>query len=249
MGKLNGKNVIITGGSTGIGFATARRFIQEGAKVIITGRTQQTLDGAKAELGPNAIAVRSDASNLEDLDHLISVAKQELGGVDVLFLNAGVARFTPVDQQTPEDFHQQFAINVFGPYFAVQKALPILNPGASIFVNASAVSTKGMAGASVYSATKAAVRSLTRTLAAELSPRGFRVNTLSPGPVETPIYGKLGMSQEEISGFAESVVAGVPLGRFGNADELAGAALFLASSDSSYMTGADLVIDGGFAQV
>lgn len=245
MGKLDGKNVVVTGGSTGIGFASARRFIQEGARVIITGRNADTLNVAKLELGENAITVQGDVSDLEDLDRLATVAKDEFGSVDVIFANAGIARFTPIEMQTPEDFHQQFSVNVLGAFFAVQKLLPLLGQGASILFTTSVASSKGMANTSVYSGTKGALRSIARSLAVELAPKGIRVNVVSPGPVETPIFGKMGMPQEALDEFAKGIGSMVPLGRFGRPDELANAALFLASSESSFVTGAELVVDGG----
>jgi NAD(P)-dependent dehydrogenase (short-subunit alcohol dehydrogenase family) len=249
MGKLNGKTAIITGGNSGIGFATAKRYVEEGANVVITGRNQDALNRAVSELGSKATAVQADAANIEDTERLFATVGEKFGSVDVLFLNAGIAAFAPVEYQTVESYNNIFAINVVGPYFAVQKALPLLNNGSSIIFNTSALNVKGMPGASVYSATKAALRSMTRTLAAELAPKGIRVNSLAPGAVDTPIYGKMGMTEEQLGGMVESMQTAIPLGRFGRPEELAGAALFLASDDSSYVTGAELVSDGGYSQV
>ncbi len=249
MGKLQNKVAVVTGGSTGIGFATAQRFVEEGAKVVITGRNEETLQAARQELGERVLALRSDASNIDDLDALFREVKTRFGRLDVLFLNAGVATFAAVDQQSPEAFRSLFDINVFGPFFAVQKALPLFTDGGSILFNTSALNTKGMAGAGAYSATKAALRSFVRTLTAELAPRGIRVNALSPGPVSTPIYGKTGMPQEQLQAFAAGIQQAIPLGRFGEPSELANAALFLASAEGSFVTGAELVADAGYAAV
>jgi len=249
MTRLKNKIALITGGNSGIGFATAQRFLAEGAQVVITGRRPDAVAEAAEQLGPGATGIVADASKLEDIERLIGEVKQLHGQIDVLFLNAGIAPFEDIEQQTPEVYDQVFATNVRGPYFTIQKALPVLADGASIVITGSVVGVKGFAGASVYSATKAAVRSLARTLTAELAPRGIRVNILSPGPIETPLYGKLGKTEEEVNELATAFAAMVPLGRFGGADETANAALFLASDESSFVTGADLHVDGGLAQV
>jgi NAD(P)-dependent dehydrogenase (short-subunit alcohol dehydrogenase family) len=249
MSKLNDKIAVVTGGSSGIGLATAQRFIAEGAEVVITGRNQGTLDAAIAELGDRATAVHGDVAKLEDLDRLFSHVAERFGRIDVLFANAGIAPFSPLEAVTESHFDALFNINVRGLFFTVQKALPLLSEGASVILNASVVAQTGIPNTSVYSATKAAVRSLGRTLAAELSPRGIRVNVVSPGLIETPLVGKLSLSQDEVDAFAAQVVEQTPLGRTGRPEEIATAVAFLASDDASYFTGADLVADGGMTQV
>ncbi len=249
MSKLNNKIAVVTGGSSGIGLATAQRFIVDGAQVVITGRNQEALDTAVAELGDRATGIRGDVANLEDLDRLFAQVQEQFGRVDVLFANAGVAPFVPFDAVTEEHFDTLFNINVRGLFFTVQKALPLLSEGASVILTASIVAQSGLPNTSVYSATKAAVRSLGRTLAAELSPRGIRVNVVSPGLIETPLLGKLGLSQDELEAFGEQVVQQTPLGRPGKPEEIASTVAFLASDDASYFTGADLVADGGMIQV
>ncbi len=249
MSKLNDKIAVVTGGSSGIGLATAQRFIADGAQVVITGRNQGTLDAAIAELGDRATAIRGDVANLKDLDRLFAQVREQFGRIDVLFANAGIAPFVPLEAVTEEHFDALFNINVRGLFFTVQKALPLLSEGASVILTASVVAQSGLPNTSIYSATKAAVRSLGRTLAAELSPRGIRVNVVSPGLIETPLVGKLGLSQEEIDAFAAQVVEQTPLGRPGKPEEIAATVAFLASDDASYFTGADLVADGGMIQV
>ena len=221
MSQLNDKIAVVTGGSSGIGFATAQRFIADGAQVVITGRNQEALDAAVAELGDRATGIRGDVTNLEDLDHLFAQVQKQFGRVDVLFANAGIAPFVPFDAVTEEHFDNLFNINVRGLFFTVQKALPLLSEGASVILTASVVAQFGLPNTSVYSATKAAVRSLGRTLAAELSPRGIRVNVVSPGLIETPLLGKLGLSQDEVEAFGEQVVHQTPLGRPGKPGEIA----------------------------
>ncbi len=249
MSKFNDKITVITGGSTGIGLATAHRFIADGAQVVLTGRNQATLDAALADLGDRATDIRGDVANLDDLDRLFAQVKDQFGRVDVLFANAGIAPFVPVDAVTEEHFDSLFNVNVRGLFFTVQKALPLLSEGASVILNASVVAQSGLPNTSVYSATKAAVRSLGRTLAAELSPRGIRVNVVSPGLIETPLWGKVGLSQDEVEMFGEKVVQQTPLGRPGKPEEIAATVAFLASEEASYFTGADLVADGGMIQV
>jgi len=249
MKKLNDKVAVITGGSSGIGLATAQRFIEEVAQVVITGRHQKELDTAVVKLGSRATGIRGDVGNLEDLNRLFDQVREQFGRVDVLFANAGIAPFVPFEAVTEEHFNSLFNINVRGLFFTVQKALPLLSIDASIILNASVVAQSGLPKTSVYSATKAAVRSLGRTLAAELSPRGIRVNVVSPGLIETPLVDKLGLSQDETSAFGKMIVQQTPLNRIGRPEEIAATVAFLASNDSSYFTGAELVADGGMVQV
>lgn len=249
MGTLNGKVAVVTGGNSGIGLATAKLFHAEGAKVAIAGREQKTLDAAEKEIGGDTLAVRADVGKLEDIDRLYRAVKEKFGKIDILFANAGVAKFVPIEQSTEEFFDQQFTINVKGLYFTIQKALPLLNPGASIILNSSVAGSKGFAHSSVYSATKAAVRSFARTLTAELIERGIRVNVVSPGPIATPILSRNGLSKEQMDEVAKNLTALVPAKRFGEPDEVGKAVVFLASPDSSYISGQELFVDGGAASV
>jgi NAD(P)-dependent dehydrogenase (short-subunit alcohol dehydrogenase family) len=247
--KLEGKVAIITGGNSGIGFATARRFVAEGAHVFITGRRQAELDEAVAQIGKHVTGVQGDVSNLADLDRLFATVKQQKDRLDVLFANAGVGEFAPLGSISEEHFNKVFNVNVKGLLFTVQKALPIIPDGGSIILNGSIGASKGTEGLSVYSATKAAVRSFARCWTTDLRHRQIRVNVISPGPTETPIFNKAGLTREQMDEFKASLGAGVPLGRIGTPDEVAKAAVFLASDDSSYITGIELFVDGGRAQV
>jgi NAD(P)-dependent dehydrogenase (short-subunit alcohol dehydrogenase family) len=247
--KLEGKVAVITGGNSGIGLAMARRFVAEGAHVFITGRRQAELDEAVTQIGKNVTGVRGDVSNLADLDRLFATVKQQQGRLDVLFANAGVLALAPLGEITEALFDNAFDINVKGLLFTVQKALPLFTDGGSIILNASIVASKGMEARSVYSASKAAVRSFARCWTTDLKHRQIRVNTISPGPIETPIRDKVGGTREQIEQFKAKVLAAVPLGRMGMPDEVANAAVFLASDDSSYVTGIELFVDGGMAQV
>lgn len=249
MRKLEGKVAVITGGNSGIGLATAQEFVTEGGKVVIFGRNQQTLDESAQRLNGSSLAVQGDVSNLADLDRLFAETESSFGKIDILFVNAGVAQFAPVDAVSESFFDGLMNVNVKGAYFTVQKALPYLNDNASIILTTSVANQLGMVGGSVYSATKAAVRSLARSLSAELNSRGIRVNAVSPGPIETPIFGRMGMSEEEIKGFGQAMIEQVPMRRLGDAEEIAKAVTFLASADSSYMMGAELVVDGGMSQL
>ncbi|GJL73668.1 MAG: oxidoreductase [Nitrosomonas sp.] len=249
MRKLNNKVAVITGGNSGIGLATARRFIADGALVVITGRNQEALDAAVGELGDRVTGIRSDVTNIEDLDRLFAQIQEHFGRIDVLFANAGIAPLLPIEAVTEEHFDHLFNTNVRGLFFTIQKSLPLLSEGASVILNASVVAQSGLANTSIYSATKAAVRSLGRTLAAELAPRGIRVNVVSPGLIETPFWGKVGLSKDEVDAFGAQVVQQTPLGRPGKPEEIAATVAFLASDDASYFTGADLVADGGMIQV
>jgi NAD(P)-dependent dehydrogenase (short-subunit alcohol dehydrogenase family) len=244
--KLAGKVAVVTGGNSGIGLATAKRFAAEGASVVITGRRQPELDAAVKEIGGNTIGVRGDVSNLADLDRLYHTVKRKHGRVDVVFANAGGAEFTPLGSITEEQYDKTFDTNVKGVLFTVQKALPLMPDGGSIILNASIVGVKGMEAFSVYSATKAAVRSFARTWTTDLKDRKIRINAISPGPIETPAIEKASQTDE---GFRARLVSGVPLGRMGTPDEIAKAAVFLASDDSSFVAGIDLFVDGGLAQV
>ena len=245
MKRLEGKVAVVTGGNSGIGLATAKRFQDEGARVAISGRSQKTLDEAGKALGPDALAVQADVSKLPDADKLFAAVAKKFGKIDVLFVNAGVGTFAPADAVTEADYDEQFDINTKGAYFTIQKALPHLNDGAAIILNTSVASHKGIANGTVYAATKAAMRSLTRSFAAELVGRNIRVNAVAPGPIETPIFGRNGIPKEALQEF----VKGVPMKRAGTSEEVAGAVAFLASSDSSYITGVELDVDGGRGQI
>ena len=247
MKKLQDKVAVITGGTTGIGQAAARLFHEQGARVYITGRNEKTLAEAQKNLPADIVAIRSDASRLEDIDALAADIKNKAGRVDVLYINAGVAKFLPFESITPDIFDEMFNINFRGAYYTIQKLLPLMGEGSSIVLTTSIAADLGMATSSAYGATKAALSSLARTLSNELAPRGIRVNEVSPGPIETPIYGKLGMPQDQVEGFKGMMSELVPVKRFGSAEEVAKAALFLASSDSSYLLGSKIRIDGGFA--
>jgi len=248
--KLAGKIAVITGGSSGIGLATAKRFVNEGAYVFITGRRQSELDAAVSEIGHNVTGVQGDVSELADIDKLYAAVKQQRGKLDIVFANAGTGAFAPLEQISEEHFDKQFNVNVKGLLFTVQKALPLLQPGGSIVLNASIVATKGSQALSVYSATKAAVRSFARTWSVDLKDRKIRVNAISPGIIPTPGYNtSLGMTQEQVDRFVQSSIPNIPLGRPGTTDEIAKAVSFLASDDSSYVTGIELFVDGGLAQI
>jgi NAD(P)-dependent dehydrogenase (short-subunit alcohol dehydrogenase family) len=248
--KLEGKVAVVTGGTTGIGLATAKRFVAEGAHVFITGRRQNELDAAVKSIGDNVTGIQGDVSNLADLDRLYATIKREKGRVDVVFANAGGGVFAPLGQITEAHFDKAFNINVKGLLFTVQKALPLMPDGGSIILNASIVSIKGMPAFSVYSATKAAVRSFARTWTVDLKERKIRVNALSPGPIATPAIDELaGGSKEKGDEFRANMAAGVPMGRVGDPDEIAKVAVFLASDDASFVTGIELFVDGGMAQI
>ena len=249
MGKLDGKVALVTGGSSGIGLATARRFVGEGAYVYITGRRQEELSAAVKEIGGNVAAIRADVSNLADLDRAVDQIGREKGRLDVLFANAGIAQYAPLGKITEELYDSIFGINVKGVLFTVQKALPLLADGASVILNASIVASKGLAANSVYSATKAAVRSFARTWTTDLKQRRIRVNAVSPGSTDTPGLNNLLASSPVGEERRRMISSIVPLGRFGTPDEIAKAVVFLASDDSSYVTGTELFVDGGFAQV
>jgi NAD(P)-dependent dehydrogenase (short-subunit alcohol dehydrogenase family) len=246
MGKLTGKIALVTGGSEGIGLATAQEFINEGAFVFITGRRKEVLDAALATLGSNAAAIQADAAKLDDLDRLYAEIKTKKGKLDVLFVNAGVYSGAPLGQITEEHYDSIFGINVKGLVFTVQKALPLLGKGGSIILNGSVVAIKGFPGLSVYSATKAAVRNFARGWTADLKGTGIRVNVVSPGPIDTPGTRALGGGTTEV---LDRLAPQIPLERVGQGSEIAKAALFLASDDSSFVSGFDLMVDGGLGQI
>jgi NAD(P)-dependent dehydrogenase (short-subunit alcohol dehydrogenase family) len=248
-GKLEGKVAVVTGGNSGIGLATAQRFHAEGAKVVISGRDQKTLDEAVSLIGDELVAVRADVSKLADLDKLYKIVREKFGKIDVLFANAGVAKFASLSESTEGVYDDMFDINVKGVFFTIQKALPLLKDGAAIIINSSIANQKGVANSSVYSATKAAVRSFARTLTAELLDRNIRVNVVSPGPIKTPILGRNGLSQAEQDEIGKYLVSMVPMKRFGTPEEIASSVLFLATPESSYISGVDLMVDGGMTQV
>jgi len=249
MGKLQGRIALITGGNSGIGLATAKQFVNEGAYVFITGRRDPELAAAVKEIGRNVAGVQGDVANLGDLDRLFAQIKRGKGKLDIVFANAGVAQYAPFGKITEEHYDSIFNINVKGLLFTVQKALPLLPDGASIILNASIVGSKGFSSNSVYSATKAAVRSFARTWTTDLKDRRIRVNAVSPGPIDTPglndLVASTGAGEQRLKTLSNSI----PLGRLGTPDEIAKAVVFLASDDSSYITGTELFVDGGMAQV
>jgi len=250
MAKLEGKVAVVTGGNSGIGLATAKRFVAEGAHVFITGRRQAELDAAVSQIGKNVSGVQGDVSNLADLDRLYATVKQQKGRVDVLFANAGLGEFVPLGQITEAHFDKTFGVNVKGTLFTVQKALPLMPDGGSIVMNGSMVSMKGWPAFGVYAATKAALRSFARTWSVDLKSRKIRVNVVSPGTVITPGYkNALGLSDEQIAQMEAEAAVATPLGRVGTPDEIAKAVVFLASDESSYVTGIELFVDGGLAQI
>lgn len=248
MSKLEGKIALVTGGNSGIGLATAQQLVADGAYVFITGRRQAELDAAVKQIGKNVTGIQGDVSKLSDLDRLFATVKDQKGHLDILFANAGVASAAPFGTVTEEVFDREFDINVKGVFFTVQKALPLLRDGASVILNASVVASKGLPAVSVYSATKAALRSFARTWTTDLKGRKIRVNVVSPGPIDTPgIRGLRGAdSAEEVNA---AYVDSVPLGRVGQPSDIAKAVSFLASDDSSFITGTELFVDGGMAQV
>jgi NAD(P)-dependent dehydrogenase (short-subunit alcohol dehydrogenase family) len=247
--KLEGKIALVTGGTAGIGLATAKRFVAEGATVIITGRRKDVLDAAIKEIGHGVSGFQGDAGNLADLDRLYAQIKQQHGRLDILFANAGIGELVTIDKVTEEHYNRIFDVNVKGVLFGVQKALPLIPDGGAIVINASIASIKGMAGLGVYSATKAAVRSFARTWTNELKDRKIRVNVVSPGPIDTPAVNRMAGDEEAAKQFKAGMAAQVPLGRIGESDEIAKAVVFLASDDASFVAGVELFVDGGMVQV
>lgn len=250
MNRLNGKRALITGGNSGIGRASAKAYAQEGAKVFLFGRDEETLRSASKEIGePSVGTVSGDVTRMEDLDKLFESAASAMGKIDVLHVNAGIGKSAPLAETTPELFDQVTNINQKGAFFTIQKALPHLSDGASVIITGSSVNELGMPGMSAYSMTKAAVRNLARTLTAELKDRDIRVNVLQPGPIDTSFFERLDIEEEKKKEMSENIENQVPAGRFGQADEIAQAALFLASDESKYMRGAVMTIDGGMVAI
>ncbi len=249
MGKLNGKVAVITGGNSGIGLATAKRFVEEGAHVVITGRREKELKEAAALIGRNVTTVTGDITRLEDLDRLYAVVKEKHRGIDVLFANAGWGEVAPIQTSTEAHFDRTFDLNAKGTFFTVQKAIPLFKDGGSIIMNTSVSNVMGLPTFAVYAASKAAVRSFVRGWAMELKDRKIRVNAVSPGPIETPALEKAGLTPEQAEQAAAGFASQVPLGRRGKPEEIASAVAFLASDESSYITGVELAVDGGMAQV
>jgi len=249
MKKFEGKIALVTGGNSGIGLATAKLLGEQGAKVVISGRDRQTLDEAVSAIGDGTIGIISDVSSARDLDMLFTAVADRLGKIDILFANAGIARFASIADTTEALYDEIFDINVKGTFFTVKKALPYLNDGAAIVLNTSFADRTGLPGSSVYAASKAALRSFVRVAAAELVGRGIRVNAVSPGPIATPIFGRLGMTKEGVDELAGVILARVPMKRLGESLDIANAVAFLAGPDASYITGVELNVDGGAGQI
>jgi NAD(P)-dependent dehydrogenase (short-subunit alcohol dehydrogenase family) len=249
MDKLENKVAVITGGSSGIGLATAKEFIANGAKVAIFGRSKLALDNAIEKLGSNCISVQGDVSKIADLDRLFSVTKSKFGGVDILFVNAAQAKLAPIADTTEDLFDEMIGINFKGAYFTLQRAIPHLNNGASIIITTSWLNSIGFGGSSLLSACKAALRSVVRVASAELVEKGIRVNAVSPGAIATPLWGKIGLPEEVLRAAGEAITNQIPVKRWGQAEEIAKTVLFLASADSSYIIGNELMVDGGLRQI
>jgi NAD(P)-dependent dehydrogenase (short-subunit alcohol dehydrogenase family) len=248
--RLANKTAVVTGGNSGIGFTTAQRFLEEGARVIITGRNAAALNEAVQKLGSDRVsAIQADAAKPAEMQAAYDQVKARFGSLDILFLNAGVAPVAPIEHTSEEMFDQLYDINVKGVFFGVQKALPLLKEGSSVIITSSTVNTKGMPNFVAYAGTKAAVRNFARGMSAELAPRGIRVNCVSPGPIGTPLWGKTGMTEEQTQQAGAQIAQAVPAGRFGTEREIADAVVFLASDESKYVVGADLYVDGGMGQI
>ncbi|MEW6129853.1 MAG: glucose 1-dehydrogenase [Acidobacteriota bacterium] len=249
MKRFNGKTVVITGGNSGIGLATAKAFAAEGAKVVISGRDAQTLNKAAQEIGGETLSVKADVTSVSDLEKLFTETQKRFGKIDALFVNAGIAKFASLAETNESVFDELVATNFKGAYFTIQKALPLFKDNAAIVINTTVAHQLGLPATSVYAATKAALRSLARSLSAELIERGIRVNAVAPGPIETPIYGRLGLPQEAVQELAAGILSRVPMKRFGTPEDVANAVLFLASEDSAYVAGVEVGVDGGMGQL
>ena len=245
MQRVEGKHAVVTGGTTGIGYSAAERLIAEGASVLITGQNAARVHDAAAKLGNQASGLVVDQRKAADLAKLAEVVREQWGGIDILFLNAGVVVLGATEGQTEEQFDDQMDTNVKGPFFTMQKLAPLLRQGSSVIATTSVADRKGVPGMAAYAASKAALRSFVRSWAAEFKDRGIRVNAVSPGPIETPIFGKLGLDETQLNGMSEAFLSQVPLGRFGAPTEIAGAVAFLASADASFMTGEEITVAGG----
>ncbi len=249
MGRFSNKIVVITGGTSGIGLAAARQFIKEGANVVVIGRSPQSVSAAKKELGADGLAIAADVTKSAELDSLFRQVREKYGRIDVLYANAGIAKLGSVAETTEEVFDDILDANFRAAYFTVQKALPLLSDGGAIVFTTSWFDEVGVAGTSAVSASKAALRNFTRTLAAELIGRNIRVNAISPGVIETPLFGKLGLPETNAQELAQALLAQIPAKRFGKPEEVAAAVAFLASDDASYITGVELAVDGGRTQL
>lgn len=245
--KLQGKIAVVTGGNSGIGLAAAHEFARQGARVVIVGRNAGAVDQAAREVGHDAVGFAADVARVADLEHAFAAVREAAGRVDILFVNAGIAKFAPLAEATESMFDEMTDANLKGAYFTLQRALPVLADGASVIFTSSTAVHFGMPGASIYAAGKAALNSLAKTLSVELAPRKIRVNVVSPGPIATPLFGKMGLPTESVNQMAAGILAQVPLNRFGQPEEVAKAVAFLASDDAAYVTGAELLIDGGMA--
>jgi len=247
--RFEGKVAVVTGGNSGIGLATAKAFAREGAKVAITGRSEATLKEAQADLGPEALVLRADMSRVSEIGTAFDRIRERFDRIDALFVNAGIGKFVPFEEVTEEFFDETMAVNLKGVFFTVQKAVPLLSRGGTVVLNASINAHLGMPGTTVYGASKAAVVNLAKTLSADLLARGIRVNVVSPGPVSTPIFERMGLPQEDLRQIRERITDQVPLKRFGQPDEIAAAVLYLSSAESAFVVGTELVVDGGMIQL
>jgi NAD(P)-dependent dehydrogenase (short-subunit alcohol dehydrogenase family) len=247
--RFKGKVAVVTGGNSGIGLATAKAFVREGAKVAITGRSDDTLKSAQKELGPEALVIKADMSKVAEIESAMGKVRSKFGRIDALFVNAGIGKFVPFEEVTEQFFDETMATNLRGLFFTVQKALPLLSKGAAVVLNASINAHMGMPGSSVYGASKAAVVNLAKTLSADLLARGVRVNVVSPGPITTPILDRMGLPEKETRELKEHIAGRVPLKRFGHPDEVASAVLYLSAPESAYIVGTELIVDGGMIQL